>query len=84
MVDVNILSRADGRRVGCAFVQLSHVAEAAKAIKQLNGSTILGRPLAVDWAVSKKQYQEVEHIKQEVETEEAVKQEPGIVPNRDP
>merc|ERR1712018_419596 len=42
--------------VGCAFVQLSSVGEAAKAIKQLNGKPFLNRPIAVDWAVSKEQF----------------------------
>ena len=56
VVDVNILKKKDGKMVGCAFVQLSNVAEAAKAIKQLNGKPFLNRPIAVDWAVSKEQF----------------------------
>ena len=56
VVDVNILKKKDGKMVGCAFVQLSSVGEAAKAIKQLNGKPFLERPIAVDWAVSKEQF----------------------------
>ena len=56
VVDVHILKKKDGKMVGCAFVQLSSVAEAAKAIKQLNGKQFLNRPIAVDWAVSKDQF----------------------------
>ena len=56
VVDVNILKKKDGKMVGCAFVQLSNVSEAAKAIKLANGKPFLGRPIAVDWAVSKEQF----------------------------
>ena len=43
--------------VGCAFVQYSNVAEASKAIKELNGKPFLQRPVAIDWAVSKDRFQ---------------------------
>ena len=56
VVDVNILKKKDGKMVGCAFVQLSNVGEAAKAIKELSGKEFLGRPIAVDWAVSKEHF----------------------------
>ena len=56
VVDVNILKKKDGKMVGCAFVQLSNVSEAAKAIKLANGKPFLGRPIAVDWAISKEQF----------------------------
>ena len=56
VVEVNILKKKDGKMVGCAFVQLSNVAEAATAIKQLNGKLFLNRPIAVDWAVSKEEF----------------------------
>ena len=57
VVDVNILKKKDGKMVGCAFVQYSNVAEAAKAIKELNGNNFLHRPIAIDWAVSKDRFQ---------------------------
>ena len=56
VVDVNILKKKDGKMVGCAFVQLSNVSEASKAIKLANGKPFLGRPIAVDWAISKDQF----------------------------
>ena len=56
VVDVNILKKKDGKMVGCAFVQLSNVAEASRAIKKLNGKNFLNRPIALDWAVSKEQF----------------------------
>ena len=80
--DVHILKRPDGRRVGCAFVQMDDVKTAAKAIKVKNGSQLKGRTVAVDWAVGKKEYQQdnpaptrkVEdvEIKEEEEEEEEV------------
>ena len=56
VVDVNILKKKDGKMVGCAFVQMSNLSEAAKAIKVANGKPFLGRPIAVDWAISKEQF----------------------------
>ena len=43
MVDVNILKKADGRMVGCAFVEFKKVTEATNALKDLNSSQMLGR-----------------------------------------
>lgn len=65
VVEVSILTRPDGRRVGCAFVQMGNLAQAAKAIRILNGSELKGRRVAVDWAVGKKEYQEKEGEKDE-------------------
>ena len=65
VVDVNILKKKDGKMVGCAFVQYSNVAEAAKAIKELNGNNFLNRPIALDWAVSKERFQSQAPIKEE-------------------
>ena len=72
--EVNILTRSDGLRVGCAFVQLGNLAQAAKAIKVLNGSNLKGRKVAVDFAVGKKEYQEKEgKVKEEEEEQNDVK-----------
>ena len=43
VVDVNILKKADGRMVGCAFVEFKKVTEATNALKDLNSSQMLGR-----------------------------------------
>jgi len=67
VVDVNVLTRPSGQRVGCAFVQFHSVAQAAAAIKKLNGSEIKARTVAVDWAVGKREYQQA---KQEQEVKE--------------
>ncbi|CAK9294820.1 unnamed protein product [Gordionus sp. m RMFG-2023] len=42
---------------GFAFIQFSKLEEAKKAIEILNGSEINGRPIAIDWSVSKIKYQ---------------------------
>ena len=42
-MDVNILKKADGRMVGCAFVEFKKVTEATNALKDLNSSQMLGR-----------------------------------------
>lgn len=88
VVDVNILKKPDGKMVGCGFIQFKSIAEASDAIKKLNGKPYLNRPVAVDWAVSKRDFnnkkeedqdetmdpQEVS-VKEEPEEEE-VKKEP--------
>ncbi|TRY61643.1 hypothetical protein TCAL_06672 [Tigriopus californicus] len=58
VVEAKILKKPDGKMVGCAFVQMASVAQAAKVIKELNGKPMLGRPVAVDWAVDKRTFQE--------------------------
>ena len=58
VVDVNILKKPDGKMVGCGFIQFQTVAEAADAIKNLNGKPYLKRPIAVDWAVAKKDFKQ--------------------------
>lgn len=54
--EVKILSRPDGKLVGCGFVQYSFVQSAAKAIHHLNLKPLLGRPIIVDWAVPKTKF----------------------------
>ena len=53
VVDVNILRKPDGSLVGCAFVQYKKVLQATEALKDCNASQLLGRTIAVDWAVPK-------------------------------
>ena len=55
---MNILKKKDGKMVGCAFIQYSNVTEASKALKDLNGKPFLQRPIAIDWAVPKDQFQQ--------------------------
>lgn len=57
-VEVNMpMSKNDKNNRGFAFVQFADVFSAAKALKEMNLKVVLGRPMAVDWAVSKDQYQ---------------------------
>ena len=58
VVDVNILKKKDGKMVGCAFIQYSNIQEASMALKNLNGKPFLQRPIAIDWAVPKDQFQQ--------------------------
>ncbi len=76
VVDCNILKKRDGKMVGCAFIQYSHVKEAAQAIKELNGKAFLQRPIAIDWAVPKEQFQGEHPKKIEDETPSADLEEP--------
>lgn len=54
--ELDILKKADGKMVGCAFVQYEKVNEAAKAILMSSGKEVVGRTVYVDWAVGKDQY----------------------------
>ena len=56
VIEVHIPTKVEGKRklsLGFGFVQFSSVFEAAKAIKESNMKEIVGRPVAVDWAVAK-------------------------------
>ena len=60
ITDACIPTKMRGNRkqsCGFGFVQYSNVFEAAKAVKEMNMKEILGRPVAVDWAVSKSSYE---------------------------
>lgn len=46
----------DGKARGFGFVQFENVEDATKAIEGVNGQNILNRPVAVDWALQKSQY----------------------------
>ena len=47
---MNILKKADGRMVGCAFVEFKKVTEATNALKDLNSSQMLGRFVSHNFA----------------------------------
>lgn len=64
---VNILKKADGKMVGCAFIQFKLVQKAAKARHHLNGHLFLDRPIEVDFAKAKNKYKKDK--KQKVETQ---------------
>lgn len=56
---MKIPTKADGKKRGFAFVQFSHIFEAAKAIEGINMTAIKGRKVAVDWALPREKYQEI-------------------------
>lgn len=60
--ECNLLKRADGKLVGCAFIQYEKVNQAAKAIHHGNAKEFLGRPVVIDWAVDRKNF--LNHLKQ--------------------
>lgn len=60
--EANLLKRADGKLVGCAFIQYDKVNHAAKAIHHANSKEFLGRPVVIDWAVNQKKF--IQHLKQ--------------------
>lgn len=46
----------DGKSKGFGFVQFKHLQDAQRAITGVNGRKILGRVVAVDWALGKTEY----------------------------
>ena len=56
MLDLEVPKNGEGKIRGFAFVSYINKFEANKALQKLNGKEILGRKIAVDWAVSKDQY----------------------------
>jgi nucleolar protein 4 len=57
IVDCTIPVKHDGKTRGFGFIQFQTVEEAQKAITGVNGQSILKRPVAVDWALGKAQYE---------------------------
>ncbi|XP_015599445.1 RNA-binding protein 28 [Cephus cinctus] len=54
--EIQILTKPDGRRIGCGFVQFELVQSAAKAIHYANLKPLMGRSVIVDWAVPKNKF----------------------------
>merc|ERR1719228_2347274 len=57
--EVSIPKRKDDpkKMLGFGFVQFGNAEHAAAALKEMNLSDLLGRKIAVDWAVPKKQFE---------------------------
>ncbi|XP_034948872.1 RNA-binding protein 28 [Chelonus insularis] len=53
---IDIPKRADGKIVGCAFIQFEKFEDASKAIFKTNKQEFLGRPITSAWAISKLKY----------------------------
>ena len=56
ITEINIPLKANGKKAGYAFVQLSHVFESLRAIKEVNMSEIGGRKVAVDLCLPREEY----------------------------
>ncbi|KAL5117882.1 RNA recognition motif-containing protein [Pleosporales sp. CAS-2024a] len=61
---VTLPKKPSGELRGFAFVALRGTKNAEKAIKELNGKEIDGRPIAVDWAVDKDTWQGLQQTDQ--------------------
>jgi len=55
--EVTLPQGADGKARGFGFVGFTCRAHAERGIKAVNGTRIAGRPVAVDWAVAKRDYE---------------------------
>lgn len=74
--EINVLKKADGKLVGCAFVQYEKYEDSVKAIKNMNGKEFLKRKVTVDFAISKDRYKHIHPDKEpEIKTEDEVKEE---------
>ncbi len=54
--ELSLPRSASGRGRGFAFVGFTCKAHAERAVKLVNATVVAGRPVAVDWAVAKGQY----------------------------
>ncbi|XP_052808142.1 RNA-binding protein 28-like isoform X3 [Mya arenaria] len=60
IIDIKLPTNTGGQLLGFGFVQFQSLEEAARAVEQMNNKKILGRPVAVDWALPKAKYQSVQ------------------------
>ena len=57
VIDVHIPQKpGTDKMLGFGFVTMSNIFEASAALNKLNGSEIMGRKVAVDWALDRKAY----------------------------
>ncbi|CAI6228261.1 unnamed protein product [Periconia digitata] len=57
---VTLPKKPNGELKGFAFVALRGKKNAERAMESLNGKEIDGRPIAIDWAVDKEEWQEIQ------------------------
>ncbi|XP_054351143.1 RNA-binding protein 28 isoform X1 [Pongo pygmaeus] len=62
VLEVNIPRKPDGKMRGFGFVQFKNLLEAGKALKGMNMKEIKGRTVAVDWAVAKDKYKDIQSV----------------------
>ena len=70
---VNLPKKPNGELRGFAFVAMRGKKNAERALAELNGKEIDGRPIAVDWAVDKDAWQTLQKTEQEDEGAEEKK-----------
>ncbi|GFS36529.1 RNA-binding protein 28 [Trichonephila inaurata madagascariensis] len=76
VLDVKIPLKADGKKRGFAFVEFEDTKSIIQAMKSMNYKEILGRKIAIDYAIDKSSYQlKVQSIKQEKKNEPKIKEE---------
>ncbi|XP_045478929.1 RNA-binding protein 28 [Harmonia axyridis] len=73
VTDIHILKKEDGKMTGCAFIQYKLVQKARKAKHYTNGQPFLGRNLNVDFAMSKKDYDNIRYKKEIKEEKDNIK-----------
>ncbi|KAJ4395490.1 RNA recognition motif-containing protein [Didymella pomorum] len=62
---INLPKKPNGELRGFAFVAMRGKKNAERALAELNGKDIDGRPIAVDWAVDKEAWQTLQKTEQE-------------------
>ncbi|KAF2993266.1 RNA recognition motif-containing protein [Curvularia kusanoi] len=67
---INLPKKPNGELRGFAFVAMRGKKNAEKALAELNGKEVDGRPIAVDWAVDKEAWQTLQKSEQEGEEAE--------------
>lgn len=70
---INLPKKPNGELRGFAFVAMRGKKNAEKALAELNGREVDGRPIAVDWAVDKDAWQTLQKSEQEGEEAEGKK-----------
>ena len=78
LVDFQVPFMPDGKCRGIGFVQFKDLEDAKIAVESVNGKDILGRPVAVDWALSKAEYDRLNAQDEESEAEGDVAAESNI------
>ncbi|KAL4232449.1 RNA-binding protein 28 [Mactra antiquata] len=57
ITEVKVPTNPGGKKLGFGFIQFTNLFDANKAVEQMNTHKILGRPVAVDWALPKAKYE---------------------------
>ncbi|CAG0889608.1 unnamed protein product, partial [Cyprideis torosa] len=57
VLEAHLLLMPDGRKKGVGFIQFKNMVDAAKAIKETNAKPFKGRPIAVDWALPRSEFE---------------------------